>query len=130
MTDEIVQLKTLQTSLTILQSQLYPRDEVVIFLIFLLLPTPLFFATLLLTVSIKLGTLHFLKCLAWNDALCYQVVSMCDCITFTYMFGLHCNNVSLKFWQDQMAILLGLCLRLLGNNRNSDSVHRYLVHIF
>ncbi|KAG0558241.1 hypothetical protein KC19_10G013800 [Ceratodon purpureus] len=51
MTEEIVQLKTLQLSLTILQSQLYPRDE------------------------------------------------------------------------DQMAIILGLCLRLLGNSRNSDSVH-------
>jgi hypothetical protein len=26
-----------------------------------------------------------------------------------------------------MAIILGLCLRLLGNSRNSDSVHRYVV---
>lgn len=26
-----------------------------------------------------------------------------------------------------MAIILGLCLRLLGNSRNSDSVHRYAV---
>lgn len=55
---------------------------------------------------------------------------MCDCITCTYIFGLRVNNVSLNFGQDQMAILLGLCLRLLGNNRNSDSVHRYVVHIF
>jgi hypothetical protein len=52
MSDEIVQLKTLQTALTILQSQLHPTDE------------------------------------------------------------------------DQMSIILGLCLRLLGNSRNPDSVWR------
>ena len=99
MNDETVQLKTLQTVLTIFQSQLHPGDEV--FIKICQVSTTMLFDR----------RKKFTKL----SKLCVNLVN--DNSNFVYL--------SSFLFKDNMSIALGICFRLLENN-NPDSVHRYV----
>eukprot|EP00850_Spirogloea_muscicola_P022427 SM000294S10819 [mRNA] locus=s294:115581:128242:+ [translate_table: standard] len=109
--DESVQLKVLQTVLTLLQSRLHPVEEVQ-YLILMIQP-----AAYVSICSLSAD---------YNPVICHTEAS------WSFGSGLRVRDAG--HWhgrlkrvfgklQDNMATALGICLRLIGNGRQPDSVH-------